>query len=155
MKQKVGEFSVAEARKIAEKKVGQRHDERIGLIAHAVPYIIVNLVLWQNYLSSGGGFPWPLFITAFWGIGMLSHFLDFYYKHGKGAKKREAEIEAEVARQYQLAQMRADMMEDEFADTELPKRKRRLALSDDGELVDIEEYAEYASMEAHETSRQA
>lgn len=152
MKQKVGEFSVEEAREIAEKKVGQRHDERVGLIAHAVPYFIVNLVVWQMYLSSGGGFPWPLFITGFWGIGMLSHFLDFYYKHGKGAKKREAEIEAEVARQYQLAQMRADMMEDEIVDTALPKRKRRLALGDDGELVDIDEYA---SMEAHETRRQA
>ncbi len=141
MKRKVGEFSEAEARKAAAKKIEKKHSERMGLIAHAIPYVVINVVLWQLYFSSGGGFPWPLFVTAFWGIGMLGHFLDYHHKFGLGAQKREAEIDAEVARQARLAGYPPADEEDFDAQAEsLPKRKRRLALGDDGELIDINEY---------------
>ena len=141
MNQKDGELSAAEIRKRAEKRVGKRHDERIGLIAHAIPFFVVNLFVWQVWLTSGAGFPWPLFVTGGWGIGFIYHFQDYYYKYGPGRQTREAEIEAEMARQARLAQARRDMMQDEYDDGSLPKRKRRLEIGDDGELIDMDEYA--------------
>ena len=143
MKQKDGDLSSAEIRKMAEKRVGKRHDERIGLIAHTIPFVVVNLFVWQTWLSSGGGFPWPLFVTGGWGIGYIYHFQDYYYKYGPGRQTREAEIQAEMARQTRLAQARGDMdvIEGEYDNGGLPKRKRRLEIGDDGELIDMDDYA--------------
>ena len=133
-----GGISEAEIRR----QVKEKYDNRVGLFVHLAAYSAVNLFLWITYIGSGGGFPWPLFVTGGWGIGMVAHIAEYYYTYGAGAKKREAEVEAEVRRQMQLAQMRQDMADDEAFDDALPKQKRRLELTDDGELIDIADYGE-------------
>ena len=123
-----------------EKKLHARRD----LIQHLAVYATVNSIFWLMYLSSGDfGFPWPMFITGFWGIGVVSQYIEFYYKHGRGAEKREDEIEEEVTRQMrrsQVRQMRRRKRKDEHEAVEVLDLDgidaRRLRLNDDGELTD-------------------
>jgi hypothetical protein len=35
-------------------------------------YVLVNLLLWVIWAATGFGFPWPAFVTVFWGIGLAS-----------------------------------------------------------------------------------
>ena len=154
MKRKVGEVSESELRRKVEKKFKERAD----LYTHGVAFAGVNLALWMLYFSTGASFPWPIFVTGGWGIGLVSHILQYHYEHGVGAKKKEAEIEAEIERQYRLRQMRRESESAEMHDADLHDEARvydldrvkasRLRLNDDGELVD------FAALDDSETKRQ-
>ncbi len=144
MKQKHGFVSEDELRKRAKKKLSARRE----LTQHLLSYILVNLFLWLLYLATWQGFAWPLFVTCGWGIGLVSHLSDYYFKHGKGAARRAADIEQEVRRQRQLARERGELVDeaadDDYADARLFDLERveaePMRLSDDGELVDEAEY---------------
>ncbi|MCY4145543.1 MAG: 2TM domain-containing protein [Chloroflexi bacterium] len=144
MKQKHGFVTEDELRKRARKKLSARRE----LVQHLLSYILVNLFLWTIYLATWQEFPWPLFVSGGWGIGIVSHLADYYFKHGKGAEWREADIEREVIRQRRLARDRGEMLDDDedsgYADTRVYDSSRVEAkhrrLSDDGELVDEAEY---------------
>ena len=130
------------------RRVEKKFESRAALTQHAVAYLSVNIMLWVIWLLTTRGFPWPMFVTVSWGIGMLSHYLDYYYKHGSGARKREETIEAEVRRQMELEQMQAELKArrawqddalDQAEGIELDDdRELASRLSDDGELVDGE-----------------
>ena len=103
--------------------------ERSGVIAHAIPYVIVNLVLWSIYFSTdAGGFPWPMFVSFFWGIGMASHFFAYWNKYGGGATQREEAIQREIEQERERSLM-----------YEKPKHDARMRLTDDGELEEVPE----------------
>jgi len=123
------------------RRVEAKYDERNALLIHLISYAGVNILVWLIWLFSSGGFPWPLFVSFFWGIGMAGHLLDYYNKHGGGAQKREERIQEEVQRHLELLEERersiyADENADGYAldDVEL----RHVRLSDDGELTDYE-----------------
>ena len=78
------------------RRVEAKYDERNALLIHLISYAGVNILVWMIWLFAAGGFPWPLFVTLFWGIGMAGHSLDYYNKHGGGAQKREERIQEEV-----------------------------------------------------------
>lgn len=129
------------------RKLEEKYEERLGLIVHLVAYLIVNLMLWAIYLLGAGAFPWPLFVTGGWGIGLISHFLSYHNEHGAGAEKREAAIEAEVERKYRLARMRETADRDSVYDTDDEEvvvygldnyKPRRWRLTDDGELAELD-----------------
>ena len=127
------------------RRVEAKCDERNALLTHLASYAGVNILVWVIWLLQTGGFPWPLFVTFFWGIGMAGHFLDYYHKHGGGAQKREEQIQAEVLRQMRRIEEREDRLSIEEEEAEgaevytLDNYKRRgLRLSDDGELEDFE-----------------
>jgi hypothetical protein len=60
---------------------------RVAFKMHLRTYLIVNAGLWliwaltSNFLRSSGHevFPWPLFATIGWGIGLASHYFAAYY----------------------------------------------------------------------------
>lgn len=128
------------------RRVEAKYDERNSLLIHLISYAGVNVLVWMIWLfaDGAGGFPWPLFVTFFWGIGMAGHLLDYYNKFGGGAQKREERIQEEVQRHLDLLKERErGIYEDEGADeadvyalddVEL----RHVRLSDDGELTDYE-----------------
>ena len=127
------------------RRVEAKYEERNALLIHLASYVGVNVVVWAIWLLQTGGFPWPLFVTFFWGIGMVGHALDYYHKHGGGAQKREEQIQEEVQRQ--LRQMeerenRLSMEEEQLERAEVYTldnyKGRGLRLSDDGELEDFE-----------------
>lgn len=118
------------------RRVEAKYDERNALLIHLISYAGVNILVWLIWLFSTGGFPWPLFVTLFWGIGMAGHSLDYYNKHGGGAQKREERIQEEVQRYLeQLEERERDIYgDDEMDDVE----RRQVRLSDDGELVQFD-----------------
>jgi len=144
LKRKHGVVTDDELRKRAQKKLSARQE----VIQHLASYVIVNLLLWTIFLATWRGFPWPLFVTGGWGIGLFSQLADYYYKHGPGAEKRATELEAEVIRQRRLAHERGELWdgyaeddEDGASVYELRNVKAAgLRLSDDGELIDEAEY---------------
>ena len=137
------------------RRVEAKYDERNALLIHLISYTGVNVLVWMIWLSGAGGFPWPLFVTFFWGIGMAGHLLDYYNKHGGGARKREEQIQEEVARQLQWLETRRASDYDNEADEgdgasvySLENvEPRRLHLADDGELSDFDVLDEYEAAE--------
>lgn len=143
-------------RRRIEKKLHARRE----MMQHLFIYLTINSILWVLYLSGSDvfsifngtpiseinfGFPWPIFPTGFWGIGVVMQYIEYYYKHGGGADRREAEIENEISRQMRLSQMRererrkGTYAEDE-ADYEVFDidhiEARQVRLNDEGELTD-------------------
>ena len=128
------------------RRVEAKYDERNALFIHLLSYAGVNILVWTIWLLITGGFPWPLFVTVFWGIGMAGHLLDYYHKHGGGARKREERIQEEVRRQLERFEdgerLRSVYDEDELEDADVydldDVELRHVRLSDDGELEDVE-----------------
>ncbi|MYD11865.1 MAG: 2TM domain-containing protein [Chloroflexi bacterium] len=139
------------------RRVEAKYDERYALLIHFTSYAGVNALVWATWLFSGGGFPWPLFVTVFWGIGMVGHALDYYHKHGGGARKREERIDEEVRRHLErLEAGRHDVYDEAVTDgadvygldnVEL----RRARLADDGELADMDGWDEQLAAEERES----
>lgn len=68
--------------------------ERVGFKMHLRSFGIINFGLWLIYLVSNLGaltnpnlrgfhFPWPLFATLGWGIGLVSHYFAVYQRPGQ------------------------------------------------------------------------
>jgi len=80
-----------QARKIAE--------ERYGFRIHLPVYVLINGGLVGIWLYTGG-FPWPLFVIGFWGIGLVSHYFKAYRRAGKRWIEKETEkIERELEKE--------------------------------------------------------
>ncbi len=122
------------------RRVEAKYDERNALLIHLISYAGVNILVWLIWLFSTGGFPWPLFVTLFWGVGMAGHSLDYYNKHGGGAEKREERIQEEVQRHLErLAEREREIYgADEMDDAPDVDQRRHARLSDDGELVRLD-----------------
>jgi len=77
------------------------------LFQHFAIYFGVNsmliLVQWSQFIR----FSWfddeallgPLYFAGAWGIGLLAHALRYFFAYGYSAEKRQAKIDAEVARE--------------------------------------------------------
>jgi hypothetical protein len=132
------------------RKVEKRYKERRDLIIHFIAFVVSNLLIWGMWLlinpavvavsapseptvatSIGLPFPWPLFITGGWLVGIVSHFLSYYFRYGAGANQREdaieREVEAELARRSLY---------------EKPKNDSRIRISEDGELEEVDDLSE-------------
>ena len=139
------------------RRVEAKYDERNALLIHFTSYAGVNVLVWAIWLFAAGGFPWPLFVTVFWGIGMAGHLLDYYHKHGGGAQKREERIDEEVRRHLErLDAGRQEVFDDEpmpsadvYALDNVELRHARLA--DDGEIVDMESWDRQDAAEQRES----
>lgn len=58
----------------------KRVEEKRSFLIHLVVFILINGAFWTLYLwSDWGGFPWPAFITFFWGIGLAAHFFEAFF----------------------------------------------------------------------------
>lgn len=147
---------------IIRKRIEQKLHARREIIQHLVVYAVINIGLWFIYLSSNDvlnifsgmpisevsfGFPWPIFPTVFWGMGVVMQVIEYYYKHGGGADQRENEIQAEITRQMRLTQMREAERrkgmynpDEETSDYEIfdidNLDARQVRLNEDGELTD-------------------
>jgi hypothetical protein len=51
----------------------KRLDDKRGLSAHVLAYVLVNLVLVAIWFVAGAGFFWPIFPILGWGIGLAFH----------------------------------------------------------------------------------
>lgn len=113
-------------------RIEKRMKKREEVIQHAVAFVLVNVLVWGIYVFSGGAaegrFPWPMFVTFGWGIGMVSHYLEYYNKYGMGAERREEQIEREVEREMLRRGLYEKAKNDDHA---------RLKLTEDGEIETV------------------
>lgn len=71
--------------------------KRAGFKKHLLVYILVNLFLWAIWYFSGdkagdyghNRFPWPIWTTLGWGIGLLGNYTSAYGKTTSSATERE------------------------------------------------------------------
>ncbi len=60
----------------------KRVEELKGFYGHLTAYIIVNVFLAIINFFTTPGFWWFLFVTFFWGIGLISHAASLFLKRG-------------------------------------------------------------------------
>lgn len=69
-----------ERREQAVRRLKKRRDFR----AHLTSYLVVNVAVWGIWtvigVSSGSWFPWPVFVTLGWGIGLAMNAWDVYLR---------------------------------------------------------------------------
>jgi hypothetical protein len=127
------------------RKIERRYKERMGLIIHFVAFLVSNVAFWGFWLlitpasvtrvvdgvsqTARLGFPWPIIITLGWSVGIVAHFLTYYYRYGAGANQREDAIQREIERE--LARR------EEAGYIEKPKNDQRMRLTEDGELEEV------------------
>jgi 2TM domain len=61
---------------------------------HALAYALVNILVWSVWAMTDTGFPWPIFVTFGWGIGIVAHAWDAFVRR----PITEAEVDRELAR---------------------------------------------------------
>lgn len=128
------------------KRVEKRVKARQEWVSHLTAYIIVNIGVWGIWFITGAGFPWPMFVTLGWGIGMGIHTATYLTEASMERNKEEA-IDREIRRE--KLRLYGDPDYDDSM-IEKPKRRARekeraMRLTDDGEL----EYDDEADMEAN------
>jgi serine/threonine protein kinase len=117
-------YNVANKKQFKEvrRHVLKTRNEVQEFFSHLAVYLMVNGGLWAIFLSSDSDFPWPMFVTLFWGIGLVANAIGVW-----GSKRNEVAIERAYARE----------LESESLIEEKAKRKNsEIRLTEDGELTD-------------------
>ena len=73
---------------LTDKQLRQLARKRIEFRSHLVVYLVMNSVLWTIWYFTGGHYPWPIWPTAGWGIGLVFHFL-FEYRPSRFLSEEE------------------------------------------------------------------
>ncbi|TVR21633.1 MAG: hypothetical protein EA396_07865 [Anaerolineaceae bacterium] len=115
------------------RRVKKRIDERSELFSHIGIFLAVNSFLWMIwFFTTAPGFPWPIFPMGGWGIGIVSHVMEYYNKYGGGRDRLEEEIARETERELQRMGYKRKN-DDYFYDDD---DGREVRLTKDGELTD-------------------
>lgn len=62
-----------------ERAVARKHlQDKRDFMGHLGAYVMVNAIVWAIWLMGGGGYPWPIWVTIPWGIGIVSHAISVY-----------------------------------------------------------------------------
>ena len=65
---------------------------RKGFLIHALIYFFVVGSQWKIWLFSGGGYPFPIWVTFFWGLGVYSHYKKVYGERSEPKKNTESDF---------------------------------------------------------------
>jgi len=82
-------------RRRVEKRIEARNEYRTAMVVLS----LVLVMLWTIWLLTPGTFPWPIFPSFGIGIAIVAASMDYYNKHGDGARRREELIQREIARE--------------------------------------------------------
>ena len=111
------------------KRITNRYNNRSEIVSHLVAFLVVNGLIW-GVLSPGGIFyTLALILLALWGMGLTIHGVQFLTKE---AQERAIEKAIERERAWQRNS-------DELPEREIKRKRDRLTLNHDGELMDIVE----------------
>jgi hypothetical protein len=79
----------ADLRQTAVDRLKKRRDFH----THLLVFVLVNSASFAIWALAGGGFPWPLVLIAFWGVGLVMNAYDVYFRRPIGEHEIEREIE--------------------------------------------------------------
>ena len=85
-----GESKGNEERDAARRRLQARRD----FASHLVSYVLVNAFLVITWAVTGGGYFWPVWVLAPWGVGLLLHAWDVFLRR----PVTEADVDAELRR---------------------------------------------------------
>lgn len=110
-------------------RITRRYNNRSEFLSHLVAFIVINGIVW-GILDPGG-----LFFTiaavglGLWGMGLVIHAVQFVMKEAQ-----ENAIEKAIERERAWRRNGGDL-----SDGEIKRKRERLTLNHDGELMDIVE----------------
>lgn len=78
-------------RELRQRAIKRLQNKR-GLAAHALAYLMVNLLLVAIWFATGAPFFWPVFPIFGWGIGLVFHAWDVLWPE-PGSRQIAAEME--------------------------------------------------------------
>jgi len=80
-----------------ERARARKHlEERRGLWTHLFVYAVTNAFLTLVWLLTGTGYFWPGWVLAGWGVGLVMHGWDYYWRWHRPVT--EAAVDAELRR---------------------------------------------------------
>jgi len=53
--------------------------KRVDFRKHLITYFVINALLWTIWFVTGATYPWPVWPTAGWGIGLIFHYIFEYH----------------------------------------------------------------------------
>lgn len=71
-----------------------RLEARRGLVSDVVAYVVVNAFFIGVWAITGRGYFWPVWVLGGWGIGVVLHAWDVYWRR----PITDADIDQEIAR---------------------------------------------------------
>ena len=71
----------------------QRLKKRQDFRAHLLVYTLVNALILTIWALTGAGFPWPLIVMGFWGVGLIMNAYDVYGREPIREEQIQREIE--------------------------------------------------------------
>jgi hypothetical protein len=71
-------------------------DDRRGLWSHVFVYLVINAFLVGAWFVTGAGYFWPGWVLGGWGVAVVLHGWDFYWRWRRPIT--EADVDAEVRR---------------------------------------------------------
>jgi hypothetical protein len=78
-------------------KLAKRHVEaRVGLVVHAVMYVVVNTGIVITWRLTGASYPWFIWPLLGWGAGLIAHVVTYWF--GPDSVRGENAIEREMQR---------------------------------------------------------
>jgi uncharacterized ion transporter superfamily protein YfcC len=79
----------------AREQAVQRIKRKRQFQQQLIVFVAINVLLWVIWAFTGFGFPWPIFVTVFWGMGIATQGWMLY----RGSKPiTEAEIQREMGK---------------------------------------------------------
>jgi hypothetical protein len=72
----------------------KRVEAKRSFTSHVVSYVVINAFLVGIWLATGAGYFWPAWVLGPWGIGLVMHGWDAYFRR----PVTDADVEAELHR---------------------------------------------------------
>jgi 2TM domain-containing protein len=63
--------------------------KRVDFRRHLVVYFIINGLIWTVWLLTEQKYPWPIWPTAGWGVGIIFHYIFDYHSLGFLSEEEE------------------------------------------------------------------
>lgn len=79
----------SELREQAIERLKKKQDFR----GHVLVFTLVNAMVWTIWALTGTGFPWPVFVTGGWGIGLVMNAWEVYWRKPITEQSVSSEIE--------------------------------------------------------------
>jgi 2TM domain-containing protein len=61
---------------------------------HLAAFVVINAAVWLIWAATGAGYPWPAWLTGFWGIGLVLNAWDVYLRR----PITDADVDQEIRR---------------------------------------------------------
>jgi hypothetical protein len=115
------------------KRIETRLQMRQEFFIHLFIFVAINAFLWFLWATVGpASLIWPSFVTIPWSVGLILHGLEVY-KNSSLAEKRRART---IDRELELEKLRLGITDHAY---EKPKRDQAVRLTDDGEIVPVDD----------------